>query len=143
MSMNRISVSIILSLVLLLHSCGLKMPPIPPEKVLPPVVQDLKGEIINNQVVLSWTLEKKNDAVRVDGFIVYRAQISLSDSNCEGCPEIFIQQADLEVLPDNEQVITMQFKDSPEKGFNYIYKVNTYTGREISPVDSNLVKLEL
>lgn len=150
---KKICPGVILSLLLtmtvafLFSGCGKKAPPIPPRQVQPPAVNDLALSVDGNLLELTWTysMDEKNEASGVSGFIVYRSKHRRSEPACESCPVTFERVEDLPIrVKDAENVIKglMTYDEVLENGFRYRYKVTVYTNKGITGSDSNIVDFE-
>ncbi len=122
-------------------SCGKKGPPKVPRWDPPPAVIDLGHRIENQQVVLTWSVPQKENRRQDDlaGFTVYRSKVTLSEADCENCPIQFKAIGDVPRIQKGK-VEQMQFSDSLEAGYRYIFLVRGYGKRQMISADSNLVK---
>ena len=121
-------------------SCGKKGPPKVPRWEEPPAVIDLSHRIENQQVGLTWSIPSKENRRQDDlaGFTVYRSKVTLSEADCENCPIQFKAIGDVPLIKKDgpEQ---LQFRDTLEAGYRYIYLVRGYGKRQMISADSNLV----
>ena len=122
-------------------SCGKKGPPKVPLREAPPAVMDLGHRIENQQVLLTWSVPQKANRRQDDlaGFTVYRSKVTLSEADCENCPIQFKAIGDVPFVK-KDRVEQMQFSDSLEAGYRYIFLVRGYGKRQMISADSNLVK---
>ena len=122
-------------------SCGKKGPPKVPRREAPPAVIDLGHRIENQQVLLTWSVPQKENRSQDDlaGFTVYRSKVTLSEADCENCPIQFKAIGDVPLIK-KDRVKQMQFSDSLEAGYRYIFLVRGYGKRQMISDDSNLVK---
>ncbi len=122
-------------------NCGKKGPPKVPRREEPPAVIDLGHRIENQQVVLTWSIPQKENRRQDDliGFTVYRSKVTLSEAECENCPIQFKAIGDVPLVKKG-RVEQMQFSDSLEAGYRYIFLVRGYGKRQMISADSNLVK---
>ena len=124
--------------------CGVKSPPLPPVQELPNAVSDLKKNITDNIVTLSWSApDEKEDAV-VDRFSIFRSKLGL-DENCPECPMIFKKVADINAGSDlwqGEAKVTISYSEELETGYRYSYKVVGYTWDLVASADSNPVSFD-
>lgn len=122
-------------------SCGRKGPPKVPRREEPPAVIDLSHRIENHQVVLTWSVPRKENRRQDDlaGFSVYRSRVTLSEADCKNCPIQFKAIGDVPLIKNGgpEQ---MQFSETLEAGYRYIYLVRGYGKHHMISADSNLVK---
>jgi hypothetical protein len=125
--------------------CGKKTPPVPPQRFIPPAVNDLSYRLADSTLSLDWTLPaiKKNKTTYIAGCIVFRARTSVSESDCPTCPPKFESVADLPFGVNNQtkkNLKTMNYGESLAQGYRYTYKVNCYSARGVSGRDSNTVE---
>ncbi len=128
-----------------LIGCGKKAPPVPPQRFIPPVVNDLSYRLAGSTLNLNWTLPeiKKTKTTDIAGCIVFRARTSVSESDCPTCPPKFESVADLPFGVDNQtkkNLKTMNYGESLTQGYRYTYKVNCYSAKGVSGQDSNTVE---
>ncbi len=126
--------------------CGKKAPPVPPQRYIPLAVNDLSYRLEGHSLILNWTIpaEKITRTLEIAGCTVFRAQISIGESDCPTCPPEFKPLADLRI--DGEKSTKtiqrkMSYNDLPAKGYHYTYKVNCYSKKSISGKDSNYVAI--
>lgn len=104
--------------ILLIMSCGLKGPPLPPLKdgniIAPPT--ELAYTLNEKGVTLTWahTVDPVNAKIPAEGFHVYMATKDLS--GCEGCPFIF-RSVGIVSMPD------MSFYQPIKQGLHYYFRV--------------------
>lgn len=136
-------------LLIILHAtwigCGKKASPVPPRRYIPPAVKDLSYRLSGNTVNLTWTIPeaKKNKITRIAGCMVFRAEISISDADCQRCPAKFESVADLPLEgkhPNKVMPREMRYSEAIGHGYRYTYKVNCYSKKEISSKDSNYIE---
>jgi hypothetical protein len=125
--------------------CGKKAAPVPPRRYIPPAVKDLSYRLTGDTLNLAWTIPeaKKNKITRIAGCMVFRAEISISDSDCQTCPAKFESVADLPLEGDRPNKVMpkdMRYSESLELGYRYTYKVNCYSKKGISSKDSNYIE---
>jgi hypothetical protein len=124
---------------------GKKALPVPPQRFIPPVVNDLSYQLTGSALSLSWTLPeiKKTKTTDIEGCIVFRARTSVSESDCPTCPPKFESVADLPLEVDSQtkrNLKTMNYSESLTQGYRYTYKVNCYSAKGVSGQDSNSVE---
>jgi len=125
--------------------CGKKTPPVPPQRYIPPAVNDLSYRLEGDSLTLNWTIaaEKEAKTLAIAGCIVFRAQASIAESDCLTCPPEFEPIADLPIGGDKPPKTIhgiMSYNDLVAKGYQYVYKVNCYSNKSVSGKDSNYVK---
>jgi hypothetical protein len=138
---------LLIGMVVWLSGCGIKKPPKPPLHIPPPLIKDLKATLAQNQVALRWSVKRTTEELIFDyeGFVVYRARISLAEAECAKCPLLFIKLAVLPApLPERrfDERLFVEFTDEIAPGYRYVYKVVGYTTRGEPTQDSNLVVIE-
>lgn len=119
--------------VVLLAGCGKKGPPVPPGE-LPPPVSDLKAEVADHTLELTWTVPQ--DVDRWKHFTVFRSKKELLRPGCKKCPPKFEKVADVPVRDRG-----MAYREPLEIGYEYIYKVAGSTRDGMESHGSNRVKL--
>ena len=142
---NVLQVSILFVCLGLFFGCGLKGPPVPPQKEPLPAVTDLRKSISANDLKLIWILPqgKKDLWSDVNGFRVYRNRSPVSGSDCKGCPVVFARIAEIPIDRSrwrHNKKFEMSYTEKLEKGFRYIYKVTIYRGDGRVGRDSNPVE---
>ena len=122
-------------------SCGKKGPPKAPRREEPPAVVDLSYRKENRQVVLNWSVPPKKNQRQDDlaGFTVYRSKVTLSEADCQNCPVQFNAIGDVHILKKDASE-KMQFSDTLEAGYRYIYMVRGYGKHQMISDDSNFVE---
>ena len=134
---------VLIGFAFIISGCGIKGPPIPPRHVVPPAVNDLIKSIDGNILRLTWTIpgEKEMFTSGDAGFIVYSSKTLLSEPYCKDCPVLFTRVADIPIetkdLEKKDEGI-IKYSETLEKGYRYIFKVNTYLKGATSS-DSNRV----
>lgn len=141
---DRLPFLILLGLLLFCPGCGKKGPPVAPEAVVPPPVNDFKADVVSGEVRLTWSVPKKGDTMfgGIEGFRVYKYQTGGFVAPCPGCPIPFSPWLDIRLKdPEPAQVegdrITCY--DRVESGYRYVYKVIVYHKTGGVSEDSNLV----
>ncbi len=133
---------LLLGLVWGVTGCGVKASPVPPKSIPPAAVVDLAASLDGDIVTLNWSILRGKAAgtAGVDGFIVYRAVVSLEDSDCAECPLLFRRIAEINLeqyltgAPGQKKVI---FRQSIDPGFRYVYKVVAMAKDGQRGLDSN------
>lgn len=128
--------------ILFITACGVKGPPVLPRQIQPPAVSDLKAELKEGILNLTWTIPKsENKKAATAGFTVYRSKTPISKADCEKCPVVY---QGIGTFPLNAGDIKrggVRYSESLEKGFRYIYKVTGHTDQGVYSEDSNVVRL--
>jgi hypothetical protein len=125
-------------LAVLLMGCGKKAPPVAPQKLPLKGVSDLKGDLKQGTVRLTWQHTPENG--RAAGYIVLRAQSPLTQPECPDCPPVF-QKVDTIPMSRSlrKQRHVMNFKQDVAVGFRYTYNVRPYQSSGSQGPDSNFV----
>jgi len=131
----------------LVGACGIKGPPVPPQRYRPAAVADLSYELTNGSVKLGWTIvpEDAEHRTRTAGCSVYRAQIALAGTDCIDCDASFKKAADVAVPADSADKAGRQrlgFVDVLTPGFEYAYRVICSTAAGVSGNESNVVRFQ-
>jgi hypothetical protein len=122
----------------LLNGCGKKAPPVAPRQVPLAAVGDLKGELNQGAVRLTW--HHRPDNARAVGYIILRAQSPLSRPQCPQCPLVY-QKVDAKPVSRSlrKKRHAMEFYHDVEEGFRYTFNVRPYQGSGDQGPDSNPV----
>ena len=124
--------------VVLISGCGKKAPPVVPRRMPLAQVSDLQGSLSQSTVRLTWNHSTEN--ARAAGYIVLRAQSSLSHPDCPDCPLLFQK---VETIPLSRSMRNkghaMDFYQDVGEGFRYTYNVRPYQSSGAQGPDSNLV----
>ncbi len=135
---------LLVAVVLLVGGCGYKNSPVPPERVVPTPINDLRYTVDTKGVELTWSYPvetiKGTSIEEIDSFEVYRAVVPVADY-CGGCPVPFGKPV---VLPGGETAKEMRRKSSYEEsllrpGHKYFYKVRSRRSWWAASGDSNIV----
>ncbi|MGB5985050.1 MAG: hypothetical protein WBG37_07075 [Desulfobacterales bacterium] len=133
--------------VLILTACGVKTNPVPPNIAPPPAVTGMTGSLEQGRANLAWAipLEGPRGTAPISGFRVLRAKLPLKDEPCEDCIPRFVQVRDMGLYPgvgDQPQGQEMSYSEKLDPGFEYRFKVVTYSENGIEGGDSNSVVLQ-
>ncbi len=127
-----------------LPGCGYKDQPIPPQQVIPLPITDLRYQLGESGVTLSWSYPVETvtgrDIVDITNFKIYRAVISPQDY-CPTCPVPFAAPV---IIPGNavsgEVPKTSTYKAILLRPGNmYLFKVRSVAGWWAESKDSNIV----
>ena len=149
-SHNRLMTALFVVLTgmcLLWVGCGRKGPPRPPQRPLPPKVNDLAYSLRDDRVELSWTVPgaAAGSASPAAAVKVFRARLSAEEAACENCPIRYDLVGDIPIQKkqsDKSKSTRMSYTESIEPGYRYIYKVIVYDEYGIGGKDSNIVKFD-
>lgn len=124
--------------IVALSGCGKKAPPVAPRRIPLIGVSDLQGSLSLGRVELSWHHPPEN--VRAQGYLVLRAQSSLSQPDCPDCPLVFQKVDTISISRSlRKQRHAMAFSQDVAQGFRYTYNVRPYQSSGSQGPDSNLV----
>ncbi|MBU0681902.1 MAG: hypothetical protein KKD73_10835 [Proteobacteria bacterium] len=140
--MKRLSALVIIGSLLLFVGCGRKTPAIPPQAVIAAAITDLRSQLDDRAVTLTWTYPRLSEnGARIENirtFMVYKAQIPAVDY-CSGCPVIYDHEFEVNarLLEPGDKVT---FRDTElEAGNFYVYMVRANSGWRILSKDSNRI----
>ncbi|GAB4340118.1 MAG: hypothetical protein Kow0089_13560 [Desulfobulbaceae bacterium] len=124
--------------------CGYKTRPVPPEQIVPRPITDLRYELNERGVTLSWTYPvetvRGERLQEIDRFLVYRAVVPVDDY-CENCPLPFGEPVEIEGgvvsrdTPRTGEYATTLLRP----GHLYFFKIRSRSGWWAESADSNLV----
>ena len=131
-------------LLLNLAGCGYKSVPVPPEDMVPNPITDLRYELSEKGVRLSWTYPGRTVAghklTEVTSFDVYRAVVPIS-SYCKDCPIPFGSPINLPggILPEDEPRIAVHESTLLRPDHLYFFKIKSKVGWWAESGDSNII----
>lgn len=140
-----LKLSILAAVAFYLPGCGLKAPPVAPRPAPPPAVNDLRRQVQEDTLKLTWTIPKHKGKIHPDleGFWVYRSRKPLSESECPNCPLKFKLVADIGIsaikTSEKKERGQIIYSEVLTRGYRYIYKVVAYNDSGSRFGDSNLV----
>lgn len=124
--------------LMLLNGCGKKAPPVAPRQTPLAAINDLKGELHQGTVRLTW--HHSPDNPRAAGYIILRAQSSLSRPECPECPLVYQK---IDTIPMSRSLRKkrhlMEFYHDVADGFRYTFNVRPYQSSGDQGPDSNPV----
>jgi hypothetical protein len=136
---------IVLILMILLVGCGKKTSLIPPQKLVPVRITDLRYSLDEKGVTLKWSYPEKmenGDTLQaIESFEVYRAGIPVEDF-CQECPVQFDDPVEIDGgrLSGSGELKTAVYTDANLlKGYRYFYKIRSRAGWWYPSGDSNTV----
>ncbi len=129
-----------------LSGCGYKNKPVPPDRVVPESVKDLRYSIDETGITLTWSFPVKNIAGggvdSIDSFDLYRAVVPLADY-CPTCPVPFgepVKIAGGSTVTDAGAVKQATYKSTLlRSGSRYFFKVRSSRSWWAESDDSNIV----
>lgn len=145
MNLRSSTTVIVLVLMTLLVGCGKKTHLVPPQKLVPVRITDLRYSLDETGVTLNWSYPAKmenGDALQtIESFEVYRAGIPV-EQFCQGCPIQFDDPIEIEGgrLPRSGEIRTAVYTETNlQKGYRYFYKIRSRAGWWYPSGDSNMV----
>lgn len=130
--------------VLGISGCGYKTVPVPPEEVVPKAIKDLRYELDQQGVRLSWSYPQKtlqgDELTDISAFKLYRAVVK-AEEYCDTCPIPFGEP----VMLDGGAVVQGTPKIGEytatllRPGHLYFYKLRSASGWWAESADSNVV----
>ena len=141
---NLTAITMLLALTLM-PGCGKKTPLVPPQKLVPVAINDLRYFLDESGVSLKWTypveMENGDELSAIESFEVLRAEIP-EEEYCEGCPIRFKKQGLIDggPVPASGENRTALYKEADLRdGYRYQYKVRSRTGWWYTSKDSNII----
>lgn len=127
-----------------MNGCGYKTMPVPPDEIVPKAITDLRYELNEKGVLLSWTYPaetvKGEQLTDIVSFKLFRAVVP-AEQYCESCPIPFAEPITVEggaVVPDKPK--TGVYQDTLLRpGHLYFFKVRSASGWWAESADSNVV----
>lgn len=127
-----------------INGCGYKTMPVPPEEVVPKAITDLRYELDQQGVKLSWTYPEKSlrgdELTDITDFKLFRAVVK-ADKYCETCPIPFGEP----VMLEGGAVVQGKPKTGEytatllRPGHLYFFKLRSASGWWAESADSNVV----
>ncbi|PIE67584.1 MAG: hypothetical protein CSA23_03130 [Deltaproteobacteria bacterium] len=119
--------------------CGIKGPPVPPDRRLRLPAVALDYRVAGTQVILTWRLPEKRDTPLAKEMIydIYRSRTHVSEPVCATCPLVFEKVAGVPHRDTGDG--PMMTSQALDPGYRYAFKVRT-TARGVKGVDSNTVR---
>jgi hypothetical protein len=123
--------------------CGRKAMPSAPKEEIPAAVTDLSYRLDGSLLTLTWSVPKSHPPVT--GFRVFRSKVATAETGCKNCPVEFSEVANLPVQAGpgkGAKPTPMEFSQTIDPGYHYIYKVVTTDEQGTPGPDSNHVDLD-
>ena len=127
-----------------LSGCGYKNKPIPPQQVVPRAITDLRYQLNDKGVTLSWSYPIETvtgrDVTEISSFKVYRAVVP-ADKYCPSCPVPWGRPVDIAggAVPDEGKKTATYESSLLRPGNMYFFKVRSTAGWWAESADSNIV----
>jgi len=136
--------TLMLFFLIALFGCGVKTEPLPPQQVVPKPITDLRYELSEKGVTLTWSYPTETvngtDLEEIDSFSLYRAVVPI-DEYCETCPIPFGMPIEIPggVIPDSGHKTARYESTLLRPGHIFFFKVRSGTGAWSRSADSNIV----
>lgn len=140
-----LSLSAALVVLTVIGGCGFKTLPVAPQAVVPVAITDLRYELSEKGVTLTWSYPIETvtgeDITDIDSFVLYRAVVP-ADSYCDSCPVPFGKPIVLDggALPGEGRKAATYEATLLRPGNLYFFKVRSKNGWLAESMDSNLVQ---
>lgn len=134
---HMVQVMLVIALTtVIISGCGKKAPPVAPSRQPLVGVSDLQGSLSQGNVRLTWNHSSEN--LRAVGYIVLRAQSSLSKPDCPDCPMVFQRVETISLTRSmRKQSHVLEFNQDVADGFRYTFNVRPYQSSGAQGPDSN------
>jgi hypothetical protein len=144
-SCRSLTAVIILLALTLLPGCGRKTVLVPPQKLVPVTISDLRYFLDESGVSLKWTypakMENGDELHAIESFEVLRAGFP-EEEYCQGCPIQFAEPVSVDggALPATGESRTATYIEADlQDGYRYLYKVRSRAGWWYPSSDSNII----
>ncbi len=133
-----------LALLTLFGGCGYKDKPVAPSQIVPRPVTDLRHQLSENGVTLTWSYPREtvtgDKILDIASFDLYRAVVPVEEY-CESCPIPFAAPIDIPggSLPDQGQRTATYQMTVLRPGNLYFFKVRSKSGWWSESQDSNII----
>jgi len=127
-----------------LGGCGYKDDPVPPQQVIPTAITDLRYQLNDKGVTLSWSYPVETvtggDITEISSFDVYRAVIP-AEEYCDSCPIPFGRPINQPggAVPDEGRKTGTYESSLLRPGNMYLFKVRSTSGWWAISKDSNII----
>ena len=140
--MKRLAALVIIISLVSVAGCGRKTLPVPPQAVIAEAISDLRSQLDDRAVTLTWTSPRLSvNGARIDtirAFIVYKARIPAA-KYCSGCPVVYDYEFEV-TARERKTGSRITFRDTElEAGYHYVYMVRAHSGWRILSKNSNRV----
>jgi hypothetical protein len=145
---DRLFLFCLSAFLLLALGCGRKAAPVPPIVVVPPPVNDLKAEVIDGRLMLTWSIPTKDGRAvgGITGFRVFKYQAQNDGALCPGCPMPFEEFVEIELKkpqPARVEGTRVLLEDRFDPAYPCVYKVVAYHKSGGVSEDSNVANVPL
>ena len=133
-----------LLVAMFVSGCGFKTMPVPPQEIVPATITDLRYELDERGVTLSWTYPNRTvrgeELSDINAFDLYRAVVP-ADSYCETCPIPFGESIQVPggVVPGNKPKSASYTSTLLRPGHIFFFMVRSRSGWWAESEDSNVV----
>ena len=130
--------------LMLLGGCGLKTMPVPPQEIVPAAITDLRYELDEKGVILSWTYPSKTvrgeDVNDISSFDLYRAVVPV-ESYCDTCPIPFAEPIQIPggAVSEGKPKTATYASTLLRPGHMFFFMVRSRAGWWAESEDSNVV----
>lgn len=125
-------------------SCGKKGDPVPRQQPKLQMINNLRGEITKEGILLSWTLPEKTKNVKI--FKILRS-VAIPGEDCPGCPQNFV------LLTEKDEASLQSGEKEPgryryldrdiQTGRNYRYSVVWCISAGTCSPESNMAEIKI
>jgi predicted small lipoprotein YifL len=128
-------------------ACGIKGPPVAPQRTPPAAVGNLRAVVDGQQIRLSWSVPQAavDGSSGLSGFYLFRWRSSLDEAACNNCPRTFERVADIDAQNGQAQdggQLAFSGQDTLQGGYRYAYKVVGYSADGLKSADSNMLNFD-
>ena len=145
MSYRSFTAVTVILFITLLSGCGRKTALVPPQKLVPVRINDLRYVLTEYGVTLEWSyptkMENGDELQAIESFEIYRAVLP-EDEFCQGCPVQYEDPVEIDGgrLPAAKGTRTAVYTEGfLRNGYRYLYKIRARAGWWYPSGDSNVV----
>jgi hypothetical protein len=145
MSYRSFTAVTVILFITLLSGCGRKTALVPPQKLVPVRINDLRYVLNEYGVTLEWSyptkMENGDELQAIESFEIYRAVLP-EDEFCQGCPVQYEDPVEIDGgrLPAAKGTRTAVYTEGfLRNGYRYLYKIRARAGWWYPSGDSNVV----
>jgi hypothetical protein len=127
--------------------CGIKGPPVAPERTPPEPATDLQAVVEGETIRLHWTVQKSalSGASALEGFTIFRWRKPLEQPACPGCPKVFERIGDVDAAggaPLEKDRLRFSLELPLPAGYRYAFKVIGFGQDGLRSDDSNVLNFD-